>query len=112
MLLGGCKHVVRPLVGLSGKVAESGAFFLGCGSIGCEAVYVYAYRKTDGGIHMITAPAATCLVYEDATAATAFLDYDKWSWGRIDTRLHVPPGTLSAGYDVGMLRPEKSGVRP
>jgi hypothetical protein len=107
----GCKPVVKPLVAMSGKMATQGTFILGCGSINGEAVYVYAYRKADGGLHMMTTPARLCFVYEDATVDTARVDYNRWAWDNIRTRLHVPPGTFSTGYDVGLLRPEAEGER-
>ena len=85
------------LVAINNSTQTSGNFFLGCGSIGEDAVF-YFYTKSDQGqIKLQDKPAWACVIYEDITdGQTPYVRlYANWkSYCDGNAEFHVPPNSV------------------
>lgn len=86
----------------------SGSFFLGSGTIGETAYYVYMVRSATGGLTMERTDASICTIYETNEAARIELvrwRSNKWPYVQeLHYNIYVPEGSIWYGYEIDVRK--------
>lgn len=92
------------IAAMSNNSQISGSFFLGSGTIGETAYYVYMVRSANGGLTMERTDASICTIYETNEAARVELvrwKSNKWPYVQeLHYNIYVPEGSIWYGYEI------------